>query len=118
MLDEGAGARSSLEIADTIDFLGADLGVASGFDSSAVRLHVPVARLSEALPVMADIVERPTFPAAELERLRRERLTSILQARDDPAAIDTLAYSRVLAGRVREGRHAIEATAKENTNVR
>ena len=44
MLDEGAGTRSALEIADEIDFLGADLGTNSSFDASAVRLDVPVAR--------------------------------------------------------------------------
>src|SRR5947207_14307717 len=36
MLDRGAGSRSALEIADAVDFLGADLGAASGVDSSAV----------------------------------------------------------------------------------
>src|SRR5437867_4929355 len=81
MLEEGAGSRSSLEIADAVDFLGADLNVTSNSDSSAVRLHVPVARLADALPIMADVALRPTFPRAELERLRTERLTDILQAR-------------------------------------
>lgn len=98
MLEEGAGARSSLEIADAIDFLGAELGAASGSDSSAVRLHVPVARLAAALPIMADVALRPAFPRDELERVRRERLTNILQARDDPATIGVVAYSRVLYG--------------------
>jgi zinc protease len=65
MLDDGAGRRSALEIADAVDFLGADLGTTSGVDSSAVRLHVPVARLADALPIMADVVERPTFPKDE-----------------------------------------------------
>src|SRR5450830_1454470 len=41
MLEEGAGSRSALEIADAIDYLGADLGASSGVDSSVVRLHVP-----------------------------------------------------------------------------
>ena len=36
MLDEGAGARSALEIADEIEFLGADLTTSSSFDASAV----------------------------------------------------------------------------------
>ena len=98
MLTEGAGARSSLEIADAIDFLGATLAASSGIDSSAIRLHVPVARLSEALPIVADVALRPTFPADELERLRQQRLTSLLQARDDPATIAALAFSRVLYG--------------------
>ena len=62
MLEEGAGTRTSLEISDAIDFLGADLGAGSTFDSSAVRLHVPVARLADALPIMADVALRPTFP--------------------------------------------------------
>src|SRR5437667_6980519 len=62
MLEEGAGLRSALEIADAVDFLGADLGTSSATDSSAVRLHVPVARLAEALPIMADVALRPTFP--------------------------------------------------------
>jgi zinc protease len=98
MLDQGAGSRSSLEIADAIDFLGADLGAASGTDSSAVRLHVPVARLADALPIMADVALRPTFPADELERVRRQRLTSLLQARDDAATVAAVAFARVLYG--------------------
>src|SRR5262245_50526961 len=98
MLTEGAGSRPALEIADAIDVLGADLGTGSGFDSSAVRLHVPVGRLADAVPIMADVAARPTFPREELERQRRERLTTLLQARDDPATIASLAFSRVLYG--------------------
>src|SRR5207244_7600037 len=62
MLDEGAGKRSALEIADALDFLGAVLVTSSSFDSSAVRVNVPVARLQEALPIFADVILRPTFP--------------------------------------------------------
>jgi predicted Zn-dependent peptidase len=98
MLDEGAGARSALEIADAVDFLGADLGSASSFDASAVRLNVPVRALERALPIMADVALRPTFPADELERLREERLTAILQARDDPGAVAAAAFPRVVFG--------------------
>ena len=98
MLDEGAGSRSALEIADEIDFLGADLSASSSFDASAVRLGVPVARLSQALSVMADVALRPTFPDAELERVRQERLTDLLQARDDAATVAPMAYARLLFG--------------------
>src|SRR6185503_9665525 len=76
-----------------------DLSAASTSDMSAVRLHVPVARLADALPIMADVALRPTFPSEELERQRQQRLTSLLQARDDPATIIGLAFSRVLYGR-------------------
>ena len=98
MLTEGAGSRSSLDIADAIDFLGADLSAAAAVNATSIRLHVPVARVADALPIMADVAQRPTFPAAELERLRQQRLTSLLQARDDPSTTAALAFSRVLYG--------------------
>jgi predicted Zn-dependent peptidase len=98
MLDEGAGGKSALELADAVEFLGAQLSTTSTFDYSAVRLSTPVSRLGEALPLMADVVARPSFPATELERLRKERLTRLLQARDDPAAIIEIAFPRLVFG--------------------
>jgi zinc protease len=115
MLDEGAGARSALEIADAVEFLGASLTTTSSFDSSAVRLNVPVERLRDGLSVLADVTLRPTFPAMELERLRQERLTALLQARDDPASIGPMAFARVVFGAMhRYGTGAVgtEATLK------
>jgi len=99
MLEEGAGSRSALEIADAVDYLGADLGTATTSDLSAVRLHVPVARLADALPIMADVALRPTFPKDELDRQRQQRLTSLLQGRDDPPTISAIAFSRILYGK-------------------
>jgi predicted Zn-dependent peptidase len=98
MLDEGAGGKTALELADAIEALGAELGTSSTFDASSVRLSTPSARLAEALPLMADVVQRPAFAAAELERLRKERLTRLLQARDDPEAIIELAFPRLVFG--------------------
>jgi predicted Zn-dependent peptidase len=99
MLEEGAGSRSALEIADAVDYLGADLNIATTPDLSAVRLHVPVARLAAALPIMADVALKPTFPREELDRQRQQRLTSLLQGRDDPPTIAAVAFSRVLYGK-------------------
>ncbi len=98
MLDEGAGTRSSLQIADELEFLGANLSTTSSFDYSAVRLSVPVSKLNDALPLMADVSLRPTFPSTDLERLRKERLTSLLQARDNPAQLIQIAFPRMLFG--------------------
>ena len=98
MLDEGAAGKSALELADAVEFLGADLNTTSTFDYSAVRLSAPVTKLADALPLMADVVLRPSFPGNELERLRKERLTALLQARDDPAAIIEFAFPRLVFG--------------------
>ena len=99
MLDEGAGGKSALELADAIEFLGAQLGTSSTFDYSAVRLSAPVAqaRRGAAAHGRRRACGR-RFPAAELERLRKERLTRLLQARDDPAAIIEIAFPRLVFG--------------------
>ena len=112
LLTEGAGSRSALEVADAVDFLGADLVTNSGSDASAVRLNVPVARLGDALPIMADVAMRPTFPQAELNRQKAERLTNIIQARDDPASIDQLGFARVIYGQTHRYGTALAGTAQ------
>ncbi len=98
MLDEGAGGQDALALADAIDFLGASLGASSSWDASHVSLRVPVARLDAGLGLMADIALRPDFPARELERLRKETLTRLLQARDQPAAVAGRALARAVFG--------------------
>ena len=98
MLDEGAGGKDALALADAIDFLGATVGAGSAWDVSTVRLRVPVARLDEALSLMADVALRPDFPQAELQRLRKEALTDLLQARDEPGAIAARALAQAVFG--------------------
>jgi len=98
MLTNGAGGKSALDIADAVDFLGADLNAGSAVDSTTVRLHVPVARLADALPIMADVALHPTFQKDELDRLRQQRLTGLIQSRDDPQSIAAAAFPRVLYG--------------------
>src|SRR5687768_968846 len=98
MLDEGAGRRTSLDIADQEAFLGVQIGTGSGWDQSTVSLHAPVAVLDSAMALFADIALRPTFPASDLERLRKERLTELLQIKDRAPQIADRAYASILYG--------------------
>ena len=119
MLLEGTTTRSALDIADQQAFLGISLGAASGWDGSIVSLHAPTAQLDSALALFADVILRPAFPSAELERLRRDRLTTHVQLRDRPAAIADLAYSAILFGEQHPyGRSTIgtEATTRAITH--
>lgn len=96
MLLEGAGNRNALELADEIDFLGATLASAARLHTSRIGLHTPVARLEPALLLMADVARRPSFPAGELERQRRQRLTALAQAHDQPMVISGVSFSQAL----------------------
>jgi zinc protease len=98
MLDEGAAGKAALALADEVEFLGAQLGTGATFDASAVRMSTPAARLPEALALLAEVALRPDFPTEELERLRTERLTALLQARDEPQSLIGIAFPRLLYG--------------------
>ncbi|MEO6325617.1 MAG: pitrilysin family protein [Thermoanaerobaculia bacterium] len=99
MLDEGAGGKNSLALDDALSYLGADLKAAATWDGSIVDMEVPVARLEAALPLMADVALRPDFPAKELERVRRDELTGILEARSEPRQIASWGLSRAIFGK-------------------
>jgi zinc protease len=48
---------------------------------------------------MADVLLRPAFPEKELQRVRDELLTSIVQAEDDPESLAEFAFPRLVFGR-------------------
>ena len=99
LLDEGAGGRSSLEIAEEVARLGAFLGAGADWDASYAALDVLSKNLEGGLGILRDILREPHFDEAELERARDERLTSIIQQRDDPASIAARSFSaRVFEG--------------------
>ncbi|HWB29278.1 MAG TPA: pitrilysin family protein [Vicinamibacterales bacterium] len=114
MLDEGAGTRDALAIADAIDYLGATLTTSSAFDASSVHLHGLASKIDAALPIFADVVRRPTFPQADMERLRTERLTTLLQFRDNPQQLAASAFSRILYGP--QHRYGTGTIGTETTN--
>jgi zinc protease len=98
MLTEGAGARDALQLADAIDYLGADLHASAGFHSTTVALSTTLSRLDSGLALLADVTLRPTFPQAELDRQKKERLTTMLQWRDEPRALASVSFNRALYG--------------------
>ncbi len=98
MMMEGAGGRDALQLADAIDFLGAQVGSSAGMHTSGVSLQTPLSKLDSALALQADVALRPAFAPAELERKRKSRLTTLLQWRDEPRSLASLAFNNTLYG--------------------
>jgi predicted Zn-dependent peptidase len=98
LMDEGAGGRSALELAEAVALLGATLGTAADWDDSTLTLQLPAAQLEAGLALLGDVALRPAFDPAEFERLKKTRVTAVRQRRDDPSAIANVAISRVLYG--------------------
>ena len=99
LLDEGTTTRTTLQLADELEFLGAELTTDAGWDATYANLHVLRPRLDDALALMADVVLHPTFPAEEVERKRAERLAALIQQRDEPRFLASNAFASVLYGR-------------------
>lgn len=96
LLDEGTEDRTSLEIAEDIDFLGARLNTGSNWDYSYVKLTTLTKHLDSALNVYSDMILNATFPEDEFERVQQERLNSLLQKKDRPSRIATDAFYKVI----------------------
>ena len=116
MMDEGAAGKSSLELSDAIDFLGARISTGAGLNYSQASLHSPLSKFDDALKIMADIVLRPDFPGKELDRKKKDRLTSLMQMHDQPTAIASVAFSQIVFGKDHPyGRMATEEAIKSFT---
>jgi len=98
MMDEGAGPRTALEIAESLERLGADLWVGAGRDGAQLNLQVPSEEFSQALEIATDIVLRPRFEVADWERVHHDRLTALQQRRDQPESVADLITALALYG--------------------
>jgi zinc protease len=83
-LTEGTEAHDAISLVEATERLGAGLHAEAGWDAMSIGVDVPAARLEPALELLAEVALRPTFPDAEVERLRDERLNDLLQAEADP----------------------------------
>lgn len=94
MLLSGAGARDAEQLAEAIDFIGATLDVSAGRDDITIKLGVLTRFLPEALDLLADVLLRPTFPTDEVARERRHAISSLKQAKSDPAYVAAVQFRR------------------------
>lgn len=98
LLDQGTDTRSATQLADTIAQLGAFMGSASTPDASVVSLLSLASTFAPALGVLADVIQHPAFPVAEVERQRAARLGDLARQRDDAAAVAAVAGATALYG--------------------
>jgi zinc protease len=84
MLDEGTSTRSSLQFADEMAQIGAAFDVASRRDFSFMSLTSMSSKFAVGLDLIADTILNPTFPQEEIERVRKSRLASLVQLKEDP----------------------------------
>ncbi|MBI5917476.1 MAG: insulinase family protein [Bacteroidetes bacterium] len=83
LLSKGTTTRSKSQIDQAIDFMGASLtSNANGVTGSCLTKHK-----GKLLDVMTDVLLNPTFPAEEFEKAKKQTLSGLAQAKDDPNQI-------------------------------
>lgn len=98
LLDEGAGTRDALRLAEDIGLLGGALGTGADWDASYVSVDVLSRNAAPSIDILADVAYKAILPADGLQRVRSERLMELLQQRDEPSAIAGKRFANLLYG--------------------
>ncbi|HZP83229.1 MAG TPA: pitrilysin family protein, partial [Chthonomonadaceae bacterium] len=89
MLTRGTTTRTSQQIAETTDFVGASIDIAANRESTDFHAEMLTENFDAILGLLADCLRNPAFPAEELEKARGETLTGLQEAANDTATVAT-----------------------------
>jgi zinc protease len=84
MLTEGTKTRSALKFADDTDQIGASITSEASYSSGSVTLSALSWNTGAGLDLLSDVTLRPAFDAKEVDRIRSQRVTAVLQENDEP----------------------------------
>jgi zinc protease len=86
MLSEGTISRSSVELADDTESVGAQFTTNATMDMAGASIGVLSNNTDAALVLLSDVSLHPAFKAEEVERIRKQQLVAIRQEADQPVA--------------------------------
>ena len=100
LLREGTTKRSSKDIAEQVDALGATLTANSGLSSltSTVSTSGLVENFDPALELFADVIRNPTFPQAEVDKYKTRILAQLQFQRSIPQFLAAEQFNRAIYG--------------------
>lgn len=95
-LEGGTERRSGIELAEAVESLGTAISVVTGWDATALSVTCLAERAPEALALLSEMALRPSFPEAEVARVRDQSLARIEERRTDPGALASDASDRYI----------------------
>jgi predicted Zn-dependent peptidase len=100
LLREGTAKRSSRDISEQVDSLGATLNATSGLSSFTTNITTAglVENLDQTLDLFADVIRNPTFPQAEVTRYKTRTLAQLQFQRSIPQFLAAEQFSRAIYG--------------------
>ncbi|MEM8608044.1 MAG: pitrilysin family protein [Myxococcota bacterium] len=98
MLKEGTTKRSSAQIAEDIEFLGADLWASSDEENTYIGVRALADQFEVALGILAEVASEPAFKQSELAKLKRRELDRLTLAEREPGYIARRTFYKELYG--------------------
>jgi zinc protease len=98
MISNGTKTRNALQISARSEQLGAELGAGSTLDTSVISLNAITSELPDSLELFSDVLLNPTFPEAELVRLKAQSIAAIQQAKSQPRGIASRLFPSLIYG--------------------
>ena len=100
LLREGTKKRSSKEIAEQLDTLGATLNAVSSVSSftTSIRASGLVANFTDVLGIFSDVILNSKFPAEEVEKFKTRTLSQLQFIRSNPRYLATERFNRAIYG--------------------
>jgi zinc protease len=83
----GTKRRTGPQMDLLVESLGAELGAGVDEDATYFGLSAPLEVLPRCMDVLADLASAPTFPAAEVQRLRRREVAALAHDLDEPGVV-------------------------------
>jgi zinc protease len=99
MMKEGTATRSSLQISDQADNMGASIYSYSDLDNSYLDLSALKTHFDNSLNLYADILLHPSFPQKDFERVQKEQILNIKQEEAQPFAMGLRVLPELLYGK-------------------
>ncbi len=96
LMDEGAGGRDAIALAEALGDLGGTLETTAGADTMSVSLWTLARHLKPALRILADVVARPDLNEHDLTRVRELRLSRLQQLRRSAASAAERVFARAV----------------------
>ncbi len=96
LLDQGTQGRSALGIAEAIDDVGGTIDTGADWDKSFASVSVLTDHTELALDLLSDMVMRPAFARAEVERTRKRTLSALEVLRSDPSYLADAVFERLV----------------------
>ncbi|MDR3699451.1 MAG: pitrilysin family protein [Candidatus Sulfopaludibacter sp.] len=103
LLMRGTRNKNRQQIQDETDRLKAQINVSGGVNSANANIRTLEANLADSLRFARELLREPSFPEAEFEQIRQQRIAGAESAKTEPTSLASLEMSRHMSAQYKRG---------------